>query len=193
MIDLYGMEMSPSTRKVKWALEEASAPYTHHEINILKGETRTPEYRKINPLGTVPAIVVDGFTMCESNAIVWFVSENAVPRNAQTRAKVMQWMFFEPSIYDPLHMLFLIKLGVFPADQRDRNLERSKSQLATLESQIGEYVVDKFSPADIALGAAVAQAFAVDFDLSPYPRVREWFGRIAARPAFRRSHPDIAV
>lgn len=190
MIELYGMAMSPSTRKVRWALEEAGVEYTLREVNIPRGETRTEEFRRINPNGTVPTLVEDGFAMWESNAIVWHVAENAIPRNARERARVLQWMFWEPSLYDPLHYLFLMKLGFFPPDGRDKHLAAATKQMALFEAQLGDYVVEKFSPADIALGAAVAQCPTIEFDLAPYPRVRAWFERIAARPAFRRSHPE---
>jgi len=75
-------------------------PYRLHRLNLYKGEQNTPEFRKINPAGLIPAIVdPDGpggkpFALSQSGAIVVYCAEKSgkfLPKDAATRAIAMQW------------------------------------------------------------------------------------------------------
>src|SRR4029078_11166485 len=72
--------------------------------DILKGETRTPEFLKMNPSGHVPLIEVSpGRFIAESNAILWFLAGHTplFPEDRADRAEMLQWMFFEQHSLEP--------------------------------------------------------------------------------------------
>ena len=99
MIDLYFAPTANGLRATV-ALEEASLPYRLRRLNLYEGEQNTPEFRKINPAGLMPAIVdpdgPDGkpFALSQSGAIVLYCAEKSgkfLPANAAARALAMQW------------------------------------------------------------------------------------------------------
>ena len=51
-------------------LEELGLPYQWELVRFLKGEHKSPEYRKNNPKGKVPALLIDGHALTENVAIV---------------------------------------------------------------------------------------------------------------------------
>ena len=67
-------------------------------MDVLSGETRQPEFLKINPLGVVPFMLLpDGTGLGESNAIAWYLAEQSalMPDSALARAQAIRWMHFE--------------------------------------------------------------------------------------------------
>ena len=57
---VYGTAASGNCHKVRMALDILGEPYEWREIDILKGESRTPEFLAMNPTGKVPVLVIDG-------------------------------------------------------------------------------------------------------------------------------------
>src|SRR4051794_38502883 len=74
MYKLYSMQRSGNSYKVRLALALLNLPYEAVEIDILRGESRTPDFLAKNPSGQVPLLEVDGRYLAESNAILWFVA-----------------------------------------------------------------------------------------------------------------------
>ena len=73
MLKLYGTRMSRAAQSL-WALEELGLKYEHVPLNT-QGDSRKPEYLKVNPNGHVPALEDDGQVFCESMAVNLFLAE----------------------------------------------------------------------------------------------------------------------
>ena len=74
MYKLYSMQRSGNSYKVRLALSLLNAPYRAIEVDILRGESRTPDFLQKNPSGQVPLLeVAEGRYLAESNAILWYV------------------------------------------------------------------------------------------------------------------------
>jgi glutathione S-transferase len=136
MLKLYGTRMSRAARSL-WALEELGLKYEHVPLNT-QGDSRKPEYLKVNPNGHVPALEDDGLTVWESMAINLYLAEkygkapSGPPAQISMRSLSMElWGMTE---IDPL-MAVLVMKGIFlPPDQRDEKavaqaLERIKAPL----------------------------------------------------------------
>ncbi len=85
-------------------MKQLQIPFELVVIDVLKGETRQPAYLALNPNGTVPYLrLTDGRGIAESNAMLWYLAEGSelLPRDSYSRAKVLQFMFFEQSALEP--------------------------------------------------------------------------------------------
>ena len=94
---LYDAKISGNSYKVRLLLAQLGLPYRLVPLDILKGESRTAEFRRVNPFGRVPFLVDDGFGLAESNAILLHLARGTplLPEAARELALVHQWMFFE--------------------------------------------------------------------------------------------------
>ena len=97
MTTLFAMQKSANCYKVRLALHHLQVPFTLFDVDIIKGEHRTPEFLARNPLGRVPVLeLADGTVLAESNAILLYLGEGTdlVPRERLERAQMLQWLFF---------------------------------------------------------------------------------------------------
>ena len=104
MYTLYSMRRSGNCYKVRLALAQLDIPHELIEIDILQGETRTPEFLKMNPSGHVPLLeVTPGRYIAESNAILWYIAGHTplFTDDRADRAEMLQWMFFEQHSLEP--------------------------------------------------------------------------------------------
>ena len=104
MYTLYSMQRSGNCYKVRLAFAKLGIPYRLVEVDILKGETRTPEFLAKNPSGHVPLLeVAPGRYLPESAAILWYVAGGTAlaPDDRIDRAETLQWMFFEQHSVEP--------------------------------------------------------------------------------------------
>ena len=104
MLTLYDFIGSGNGYKVRLLLAQLGLPYELIERDILKGETRTPEFLAKNPNGRIPTLELeDGTFLAESNAILWYLAEGTpfAPHDRLARAQTLQWMFFEQYSHEP--------------------------------------------------------------------------------------------
>jgi glutathione S-transferase len=194
MYTLYSMQRSGNSYKVRLALARLGIPYRQVEIDILQGESRTPEFLAKNPNGQIPLLeVAAGRYISESNAILWYVAGGTTlaPEDRIQKAEALQWMFFEqhslePNIGAAYFWLSLIKGGrELQRHALDDWMENGYRALGVMEMHLATqrfFVADHFTIADIALYAYTHLAEKCDFDLGRYPAVRTWLARVADEP-----------
>ncbi len=196
MYKLYTMQRSGNSYKVRLALALLNAPYRAIEIDILQGESRTPEFLAKNPNGQVPLLeVADGRYLAESNAILWYVAigTSLAPENRLDRADAMQWMFFEqhalePNIGAAYFWLSLVKGGrELHSYSLEDWMERGYRALQVMEDHLKTrdyFAANQLTVADIALYAYTHVADQCDYDLSEFSAIRGWLKRIEQEPRF---------
>ena len=181
--------------KVRLLLAQLGMQYEWTNVDIDKGETRTPEFLRRNPNGRIPTLLLDdGTYLAESNAILWYLAEGSrfVPATQLDRAQVLQWMFFEQYSHEPYVATPRYICRHFPADHPRRaelpaRLEKGHAALRVMEGHLATrqfFVNDRYGIADIALYAYTHVAPDGGLDLAPYPKVREWLARVAAQPHY---------
>jgi glutathione S-transferase len=185
------MASSGNCHKVKLALDILRIPYRWHETDIMKGESRTPEYLRMNPNGKVPLLQIDSNTfLAESNAILCYLAEGSElwPGDRLARAQALQWLFFEQYSHEPYIAVarFLHVYLKRPDDRRLPDLmKRGYAALAVMEQHLEQkdfFVAKRLTIADIALFAYTHRAEDGAFDLAPYPAVRAWRERCLQLP-----------
>ena len=194
MYTLYSMQRSGNSYKVRLALAQLDIPYRLVEVDILKGESRTPEFLAKNPNGQVPLLeVAPNRYIAESNAILWHIVSGSQlrPENRIDRAEALQWMFFEQHSIEPnlgaaYFWLTLVKGGRdLQRHALDDWMEEGNRSLGVMENHLKRhryFVADRYSVADIALYAYIHLAHLCDYDLGPFPAIRAWLDRVASEP-----------
>ena len=200
MYTLYSMQRSGNSYKVRLALARLGIPYKLVEIDVLQGQSRTPEFLAKNPNGQVPLLeVAPNRHLAESNAILWYVAGGTTlaPEDRIERAEALQWMFFEqhslePNIGAAYFWLALIKGGRdLQSHALEDWMENGYRALGVMEMHLGKYpyfAANRFTIADIALYAFTNLANQCDFDLARYPAVRAWLARVEAEPGYVPMH-----
>ena len=190
---LYNVAYSGNSYKVRLLLALLEIPCEIVEVDILKGESRTPEFLKINPNGRTPVLDDDGFKLAESNAILAYLAKGTkyLPGERKKFGQVFQWMFFEQYSHEPFIATSRFWLQHKPDSPEKTALLASKrdggwAALKIMEEHLAkhDFFVGDYSIADIALFAYTHVADEGGFPLDSFPKIRVWIERIKAQPGF---------
>jgi glutathione S-transferase len=197
MLRLHDNASSGNAYKVRLVLAQLGIPFERFEYDIDRGATRTPEFLKTkNADGRIPVLEFDdGRCLPQSNAIIWYLAEGTplLPDDRWLRAQVLQWMFFEQYSHEPniATVRYWITHAVEMTAERLAALPGKRRQgVAALEVMEGHlrdrefFVGTSYSIADIALYAYTHVAPEGGFDLSRFPAIQAWIGRVAAQPRY---------
>jgi len=160
--------------------------------DIMKGETRTPEYlRDINGNGRIPVLQDGDRFLPESNAICFYLANGSklIPDGHFDQADMLRWMFWEqynhePNIATLRFWLRFIGLDALTDAQRMQITGKRENGLAALDLMDRHladrkwFAADEFSLADICLFAYTHVADEANFDLEAYPEIVRWMERI---------------
>jgi glutathione S-transferase len=193
MLRLYDYLPSGNGYKVRLLLAQLARPFELVQLDIVKGETRTPEFLAKNPNGRIPLLeVAPGEFLAESNAILFYLADGTpfLPDDRWARAQVLQWMCFEQYSHEP--NIATVRFWVHYLEmtpERRAAIEQKRplgyAALDVMERHLASrafFVDDRYSIADIALYAYTHVAGEGGFDLERYPAVRAWLGRVRAQP-----------
>lgn len=185
-VTLYGDVRSGNCDKVVFTLNHLSIPYNWTGVDSVAGETRTPDFLKMNPQGQIPIVVLpEGRVLAQSNAIVRFFAENSsiMPSDPWFRAKVDEWMFWEANNHEMFvtgcisHMTYQGK----SKDTRDEvKVQRANHALDVMEQHLSRrswFVGDTITAADIVLLAYSRRAEEGGLELDSRPALRAWIER----------------
>ena len=189
---LYDYLDSGNGYKVRHILRRCGIPYQLVPVDILRGESRTPEFLAKNPNGRIPLLELpDGRLLAESNAILFHLAEKTryLPAEPFERALVLQWLFFEQYSHEPniATVRFWTRHGGIDDDKRalvDLKRRQGYAALAVMETHLASrrFFVGEFTIADIALYAYTHVADECEFELADFPAIRSWLARVAAQP-----------
>ena len=186
---IYGDIYSGNCYKLTLLCSLLSIQHEWIDVDILKGETQTPEFLQMNPSGKIPLLVMDDREcLAESNAILYYLSRDSdlLPVDKLQLARVLQWQFFEQYSHEPYIAVarFISRYLGMPEDRKAEYESRQAGgylALEVMEQQLQktEFLVgNQCSIADISLYAYTHVADEGGFDLSRYPAIRSWLRRI---------------
>ncbi|MGD2141344.1 MAG: glutathione S-transferase N-terminal domain-containing protein [Burkholderiales bacterium] len=194
MIKFY-FNLSPNPTKVALLLEELGVPYDPIPVDPRKGEQFTPEYLAINPNAKVPAIVDDGTTVFDSNAILLYLAEKTgrfLPSKDAQRGELLSWLMFVATGIGPysgqaVHFHhFAPQPQEYGINRYDFEVER---HYKIVDERLGKqpYMLgDEYTIVDMALwgwARLIPRALAADDALDKFPNVKRLHDQINARPA----------
>ena len=200
MHELY--EFPPTrSQRAKWALEELEIKHSSQIINLPEGQQNSSNYRAIHPLGVVPALKTDSYTMFESVAIVLQLIDEHPEKNlapaagSPERALYYQWSVFACAELDPPIMMFFNNTVRPPEGQHDANLaERGRSDFAIRADILSKALKDRdyllgsdFSGADILVGHCCFMAKHIGL-IGDQPILEAYYARLQKRPGHQRAY-----
>ena len=196
-LKIYGIPRSRAFR-ILWMAKELGLDYENIPIDMGKGETRTPDYLKINPNGHIPVIDDDGVVLWESMAINLYLakkySPNALyPARLEDEARAWQWSFWGMTEVERPVLTAMFNRALLPEDKRDaaaadeaeRQLQQPLKVLDGAVSKSPYLLGDSFTVADLNVASILSWARPARIDLSGVPKMADWFKRCADRPAAR--------
>ena len=203
MITLYafgrvypGMACEARDLRVQWALEETGLPYRVHALDYVAGELDSPAYSRLSCFRQVPVIDDDGFVLGESGAILLYIAEKAgalIPADLAGRMQVVQWCFAAiATVERPLFEITMIDIGLrgrTASEGRAALVKGARRWFDGLERRLEgrEWITcEAFTVADILLATVLRQVRETDL-IEPYPRLKGYYARALARPAWQRT------
>lgn len=203
MITLYGIgdifeggHGETKDLRVQWALEEVGLEYRFHALDQTAGDLDSESYARLSPFHQVPVIDDDGFVVAESAAILLYLAEKSgrlIPGDVQGRTTVMQWCFAAVSTVAPT-LQSIETIEIFDEDKTATKVLAGTRKLASrwfdgLERRLEgrEWIArPEFTVADIALASVLRTIRQTDL-MEPFPRIKAYYERCHARPAWERT------
>ncbi len=193
---LYHREGAGRPRRVRWAFEEAGAPY---EWIVMDDETgHGEEHARRHPLGRVPVLSSDEGLLYESAALCLHVADlNPAaglipPLGTYERGLTYQWSLFAMTELEPAMIRAMQTRRRDDADATAAAEARLVKAFAALGETLdgNEHVTgSQFSIADVIVGGVALSARQYDV-LPGTPNVRTYLDRLDARPAKRRAYDE---
>jgi glutathione S-transferase len=198
MITVSGVPRSRTIRAI-WMLEELGLPYENVKTHFATGETRAPEFLRLNPNGHIPVLRDGDFVIWESMAINLYLArkydKGLWPKTIEDEGRAFQWSLWAMTELEEPVITVLMHRRLLPEGQRDARkadeaAERFKKPLGVLEGALAgrsHLLGETFTVADLNVCAVVGWAPLAGLDLGAAPVVQAWLARCTARPAFARA------
>jgi glutathione S-transferase len=180
--------------RVRWALEEAGAPYEY--VVMTKENGLLDEHRSRHPLGRVPVFEGDEGSLIESAAICLHIADlhpeaGLIPApGTYARGLVYQWSFFAMTEIEPSMLRYYTARDGTDAEATAKGAARRDKAMGVLADALEghDYLVeDTFSIADVVVGGVLDSART--YDLMPeLPVLHEYLARLDARAAKQRAY-----
>jgi glutathione S-transferase len=195
-IILHGAELSGHTHRVELLLRMLGLPYRFE--SAAAEVRRTPEFRRLNPLGQIPVLQDGDLTLADSNAILVYLAKRYgrntqwLPEQPDAAARVQRWLSIAAGEvrYGPA-MARMIAQWNFPG-----GLAESKQIADGLLRFMDEHLTgrtflaaDHATIADLACYSYVGHAPEGGISLDERASVRAWLRRVEALPHFKPIPP----
>ena len=193
-------EYSPSGNcyKVRLTAALVGARIERREYDIMKSETRTPEFlANVNANGRIPVLQVGDRFIPESNAASYFIAEGSslIPTDPFSHADMLRWMFWEQYNHEPNIATLRFWMGTVGVAnltdlqrlQMSGKRQAGRAALKLMDDHLSGhewFVAGGMSLADVSLFAYTHVAGDAEFDLAQYPHVGEWIERIKGQPRY---------
>ncbi|MEP1422357.1 MAG: glutathione S-transferase family protein [Erythrobacter sp.] len=201
-LTLHEYSKSGNCYKIRLTAAILGVPLETRQYDILKGETRTPEFLKnVNSNGRIPVLQIgegeDVRFLPESNAACWYLASGSdlIPQDRFAQADMLRWMFFEQYNHEPnvatlRFWLCFVGDDNLSDEQRAQIPTKRANGLAALELMDGELADRPFlcgenaTLADITLFAYSHVAHEAGFELNALTNLSAWIARMKAMPGF---------
>jgi len=203
---LYSYWRSSCSYRVRIALQLKNiTDYDYKPIHLVKSQQRDEEFLAINPMGQVPALLIDGILLTQSVAILEYLDETRpeppiLPRDPKDRAQVRKLVEIIASGIQPVQNLSVLNriASIDKENPKSRQvwalwvIEQGFTALEVeLVKTAGKYCFgNEISMADICLAPQIYNAKRFQIDFGPFPTIARIEQELSQLPAFTAAHPD---
>ncbi|MCR9259994.1 MAG: glutathione S-transferase family protein [Pseudomonadaceae bacterium] len=189
----------PMSRAVTthWMLTELDAEHEQVVIDYTAGENNTPEYRAINPMGKIPALVDEGVVITETAAIVAYLADKFADKGmapdvgSSQRGSYYRYLFYPGTTLEPMFTFNQLDVeNLSPQSTGWGDLERCLQTIEQMTPEVDWALGPDFTAADVVFGGTLDFAVQFGWLTSPSPKVAAYVKRIKNRDAYRRSHDE---
>ncbi|KAH8400722.1 hypothetical protein KR009_000523 [Drosophila setifemur] len=198
-LTLYGIDGSPPVRSVLLTLKALGLDFEYKIVNLMEGEHLKPEFLKINPLHTVPALDDNGFYVTDSHAINSYLvskygkDDSLYPKDLQKKAIVDQRLHYDSSVVTTLARSILRPL------LWENNSEIAQTKIDALDAvyknlnlflETGDYLAgNNLTIADFHIAAVlVGLVVFLEVDSTKYPKLADWLERVKELPYYEEAN-----
>ena len=191
-LTIYGSSRSRTMRTL-WTAAELGLEYTHVPLAFDDPALKSPEFRRVNPACTVPAIEDDGFALSESLAINLNLTkkyggggaEPLYPRTIEGEAEMWRWTLWAQGHLEPWVQrdALLADLRAAIGKHGTGMIDRALGFLETTLARHRWLAAEHFTVADLNVAAVLSPSRAAHIDFTRWPKLRDWLDLCYARPA----------
>lgn len=188
---------NPMSRAVTthWMLIELGVAHEQVFVDFLKGETERREYRAINPMGKIPALVDGDVVVTEVAAICAYLADKfpekglAPDPGSEERGKYYRYLFVPGTTLEPMFTVNLLGVEDYPAQSVGfGDLDRCLATIESMTPGSGWVLGDRFTAADIVFGGTLDFAIKFGWLKAPSEKVSAYVRRLKDRPGYQQSH-----
>ena len=204
MIDVYSWP-TPNGHKVHIMLEECGfrlgRDWQVHPVNIGQGDQFSPEFLKISPNNKIPALVdphgPDGkpISLFESGAILLYLASKTgklLPKSDRAKFKTLEWLMFQMGGLGPM-LGQAHPFRIYAPEKIEYAVNRYTNEAKRLYGVMDRQLItqkfiagNQYTVADIAIFPWLRSWQNQGIDWADYPHLKDWFEKIAERPAVQR-------
>ncbi|TAJ37294.1 MAG: glutathione S-transferase family protein, partial [Reyranella sp.] len=170
-----------SSMAVHIALHEIGVPFEAKPLSLAAKDTRTAAFLAINPVGKVPALLIDGRVLTEVAGILFYLARlhpeaKLLPQDdPETEAQIVSWMSY-------------IASTIHPARREGIDAAREVYKVADRRLGSGGWITGQYSIADIHL-FRLFWRFRNSLEPKPgdFPNIEAHYDRMMARPAVKKT------
>ncbi|MEJ2407709.1 MAG: glutathione S-transferase family protein [Candidatus Thiodiazotropha sp.] len=191
-LTLYDLPLSGNCYKVRLLLSMLNLDYTRVMTDTRKGETLTPEFKRLNPRGQIPVFIDGHEIIWDSMAILVYLGrkfgdDTWLPDDPLSLARVMQWLAVSENelLYGLARARAVVVLNrPFDLEQCHRDALPGVEAMEQRLTDCDWLALDHPTLADVACYPYTVMAGEGRFSLEPYPGIRNWLKRFEQLPGW---------
>ncbi|XP_049309682.1 glutathione S-transferase 1-like [Bactrocera dorsalis] len=199
-IVLYGIEASPPVRSVLLTLNALDLPYEFKGVSLFARANKSEEFLKINPAGTIPALLDDGQAILDSHAIIAYLAskygkdDSLYPKDLVKRSVVDHRLYFEASVAFERALRGTTTPIIF---FNETNVPQQKiDNMAEVYGIVNKFLQDhpyvagdNLTIADFSLITSISSLHAfLESDAAKYPNLVAWIKRLEQLPYYEKAN-----
>ena len=187
---------NPMSRAVTthWMLLEADAAHEQVMVDIASGDTGTPAYRAVNPMGKIPALVDGDVVVTEVAAICAYIADKfpekglAPAPGTPERGRYYRYLFVPGTTLEPMFTVASLGVKDYPAQSAGfGDLARCMATIEAMTPDADWVLGERFTAADVVFGSLLDTAIQFGWLTAPSAKVTAYVERIRNRPAYQKS------
>jgi glutathione S-transferase len=197
-IKLYCFGESGNSYKAAIALELSGLEWEPIYVDFFNGECRTPEFRKLNPMGEVPVMIDGDVTLTQSGVMQDYISSKTGKlggTSAAERREILRWQFWDNHKLSSQAGTTRFLMNFLPEEKRSAEViafmqGRLKAAYKVLDSELAQrdwLVGDKITVADLSCCGYLFYTEPFGFDRADWPHIDAWLSHISDMPGWK--HP----